>query len=146
MGRRGRVQCCAFAHTRTGEGDTMVLRAGRPLQDMKSSSSHPTGIYGARCLIAEQARGEGTPILRTSTMLSGAPSAWNNLEADSDAATRQCQDHWLRVFEMRQFGGQLTPGHFAIWEPHGLASVKGFKNQLRACSTTASSVPGSSKR
>lgn len=39
--------------------------------------------------------------------------------------------YWLRVFEMRQFGGQLTPGHFAIWEPHGLASVKCFKNQLR---------------
>jgi len=69
-----------------------------------------------------------------------------NLETDSNAAARQCQDHRRPVFEMGQFGGQLTPGHFAIWEPHGLASVKCFKNQLRACSTTASSVPGSSKR
>ena len=123
----------------------MVLRAGRPLQDMKSSSSHPTGIYGARCLIAEQARGEGTRILRTSTMSSGAPSSWK-IPKPTATPPRQCQGHWLRVFEMRQFGGELTPGHFAIWEPHGLASVKGFKNQLRACSTTASSVPGSSKR
>jgi len=81
--------------------------------------------------MAEQAGGKGTPILRTNTVLSGAPSGWTNLEADSDAAMRQCQDQWLRVFEMRQFGGQLTLGHFAIWEPHGLASVKCFRNQLQ---------------
>src|SRR5271166_3507592 len=69
-----------------------------------------------------------------------------NLETDGNAAARQCQDHRRPVFEMGQFGGQLAPGRAAIGEFHVLASVKCFKNQPRACSTTASSVPGSSKR
>src|SRR5919198_537492 len=47
------------AHICTGDGNAMVLRAGLPLQDMEFVQFHPTGIYGAGCLITEGARGEG---------------------------------------------------------------------------------------
>ena len=47
------------AHTCTGDGGGMVLRAGLPLQDMEFIQFHPTGIYGAGCLITEGSRGEG---------------------------------------------------------------------------------------
>jgi succinate dehydrogenase / fumarate reductase flavoprotein subunit len=47
------------AHTCTGDGGGMVLRAGLPLQDMEFVQFHPTGIYGAGCLITEGVRGEG---------------------------------------------------------------------------------------
>ncbi|HYZ39243.1 MAG TPA: succinate dehydrogenase flavoprotein subunit, partial [Stellaceae bacterium] len=47
------------AHICTGDGYAMVLRAGLPLQDMEFIQFHPTGIYGAGCLITEGARGEG---------------------------------------------------------------------------------------
>ena len=47
------------AHTCTGDGNAMVLRAGLPLQDMEFVQFHPTGIYGVGCLISEGVRGEG---------------------------------------------------------------------------------------
>ncbi len=50
---------CTSAHTCTGDGSGMVLRAGLPCQDMEFVQFHPTGIYGAGCLITEGARGEG---------------------------------------------------------------------------------------
>ncbi|MCI0750103.1 MAG: succinate dehydrogenase flavoprotein subunit [Nevskiales bacterium] len=50
---------CTGAHTQTGDGNGMVLRAGLPLQDMEFVQFHPTGIYGSGCLITEGARGEG---------------------------------------------------------------------------------------
>ena len=50
---------CTAAHICTGDGGGMVLRAGLPLQDMEFIQFHPTGIYGAGCLITEGARGEG---------------------------------------------------------------------------------------
>ncbi len=50
---------CTSAHTCTGDGNGMVLRAGLPLQDLEFVQFHPTGIYGAGCLITEGARGEG---------------------------------------------------------------------------------------
>jgi succinate dehydrogenase / fumarate reductase flavoprotein subunit len=56
---------CTSAHTCTGDGGGMVLRAGLPLQDMEFVQFHPTGIYGSGCLITEGARGEGG-ILRNS--------------------------------------------------------------------------------
>jgi succinate dehydrogenase / fumarate reductase flavoprotein subunit len=59
-GGYGRVFFSATsAHTCTGDGNAMVLRAGLPLQDMEFIQFHPTGIYGAGCLITEGARGEG---------------------------------------------------------------------------------------
>ena len=50
---------CTSAHTCTGDGGGMVLRAGLPLQDMEFIQFHPTGIYGSGCLVTEGARGEG---------------------------------------------------------------------------------------
>jgi succinate dehydrogenase / fumarate reductase, flavoprotein subunit len=50
---------CTSAHTCTGDGGGMVLRAGLPLQDMEFTQFHPTGIFGAGCLITEGVRGEG---------------------------------------------------------------------------------------
>jgi succinate dehydrogenase / fumarate reductase flavoprotein subunit len=50
---------CTSAHTCTGDGNAMVLRAGLPLEDMEFVQFHPTGIYGAGCLITEGSRGEG---------------------------------------------------------------------------------------
>lgn len=59
-GGYGRIYLSATsAHTCTGDGGGMVLRAGLPLQDMEFVQFHPTGIYGAGCLITEGARGEG---------------------------------------------------------------------------------------
>ncbi len=50
---------CTGAHTQTGDGNAMLLRAGLPLQDMEFVQFHPTGIYGSGCLITEGSRGEG---------------------------------------------------------------------------------------
>jgi len=50
---------CTSAHTSTGDGTAMVARAGLPCQDMEFVQFHPTGIYGAGCLITEGCRGEG---------------------------------------------------------------------------------------
>jgi len=50
---------CTSAHTCTGDGGGMALRAGLPLQDMEFVQFHPTGIYGSGCLVTEGARGEG---------------------------------------------------------------------------------------
>src|SRR5216110_3405318 len=50
---------CTSAHTCTGDGGAMALRAGLPTQDMEFIQFHPTGIYGAGCLITEGVRGEG---------------------------------------------------------------------------------------
>ena len=50
---------CTGAHTQTGDGNAMVLRAGLPLEDMEFIQFHPTGIYSAGCLITEGVRGEG---------------------------------------------------------------------------------------
>src|SRR5512147_885646 len=59
-GGYGRVYATATsAHTCTGDGGGMVLRAGLPTQDMEFVQFHPTGIYGAGCLITEGVRGEG---------------------------------------------------------------------------------------
>jgi succinate dehydrogenase / fumarate reductase flavoprotein subunit len=59
-GGYGRIYfTCTGAHTQTGDGNGMVLRAGLPVQDMEFVQFHPTGIYGAGMLITEGVRGEG---------------------------------------------------------------------------------------
>lgn len=58
-------QTCTSAHTCTGDGGGMVTRAGLPLSDMEFVQFHPTGIYGAGCLMTEGCRGEGG-VLRNS--------------------------------------------------------------------------------
>lgn len=56
---------CTSAHTCTGDGNAMVARAGLPLQDLEFVQFHPTGIYGAGCLITEGSRGEGGYLLNS---------------------------------------------------------------------------------
>ncbi|WP_253299907.1 succinate dehydrogenase flavoprotein subunit [Wolbachia endosymbiont of Chironomus riparius] len=59
-GGYGRIYLSATsAHTCTGDGNGMVVRAGLPLQDMEFVQFHPTGIYGSGCLMTEGCRGEG---------------------------------------------------------------------------------------
>jgi succinate dehydrogenase / fumarate reductase flavoprotein subunit len=65
-GGYGRIYySCTGAHTQTGDGNAMVLRAGLPLEDMEFVQFHPTGIYGAGCLITEGARGEGAYLVNS---------------------------------------------------------------------------------
>ncbi|KAG8920494.1 succinate dehydrogenase flavoprotein subunit, partial [Tulasnella sp. 417] len=56
---------CTSAHTCTGDGNAMAARAGLPLQDLEFVQFHPTGIYGAGCLITEGSRGEGGYLLNS---------------------------------------------------------------------------------
>lgn len=56
---------CTSAHTCTGDGNAMVVRAGLPCQDLEFVQFHPTGIYPAGCLITEGARGEGGYLLNS---------------------------------------------------------------------------------
>lgn len=76
---------CTSAHTCTGDGGGMVIRQGLPMQDMEFTQFHPTGIYGAGCLITEGARGEGG-ILRNASgeafMERYAPKAKNLASRD----------------------------------------------------------------
>ena len=60
-----RTFSCTSAHTCTGDGNAMVARAGLPLQDLEFVQFHPTGIYGAGCLITEGSRGEGGYLLNS---------------------------------------------------------------------------------
>jgi succinate dehydrogenase / fumarate reductase flavoprotein subunit len=56
---------CTGAHTQTGDGNALTLRAGLPLQDMEFVQFHPTGVYGAGVLITEGARGEGAYLVNS---------------------------------------------------------------------------------
>ncbi|KAJ7769863.1 succinate dehydrogenase [Mycena metata] len=56
---------CTSAHTCSGDGNAMVVRAGLPLQDLEFVQFHPTGIYGSGCLITEGCRGEGGYLLNS---------------------------------------------------------------------------------
>lgn len=59
-------QSATSAHTCTGDGNGMAIRAGIPMQDMEFVQFHPTGVYGAGCLITEGVRGEGGYLINSS--------------------------------------------------------------------------------
>ena len=88
---------CTSAHTCTGDGNAMALRAGLPCQDMEFVQFHPTGIYGSGCLITEGSRGEGGYLTNSDNerfMVRYAPTAKDLASRDvvSRAMTLEIRD------------------------------------------------------
>ena len=98
-GGYGRVyQSATAAHACTGDGNAMVLRAGLPLMDSEFIQFHPTGVYGAGCLLTEGCRGEGGYLINSDGerfMTRYAPSAQDLASRDvvSRSMTQEILDN-----------------------------------------------------
>ncbi|KAI3987025.1 hypothetical protein MKX01_039960 [Papaver californicum] len=124
------------AHTCTGDGNAMVARAGLPLQDLEFVQFHPTGIYGAGCLITEGSRGEGG-ILRNSN---GEPfMAWYAPSA-KDLASRDIVSRSMTM-EIRE-GRSVGPlkDHIYLHLNHLAPEI--LKERLPGISETAAIFAG----
>jgi succinate dehydrogenase (ubiquinone) flavoprotein subunit len=127
---------CTSAHTCTGDGNAMVARAGLPLQDMEFVQFHPTGIYGAGCLITEGSRGEGGFLLNANGerfMERYAPTA-------KDLASRDVVSRSMTM-EIREGRGCGPEGdHIHLQLSHLPASV--LHERLPGISETAAIFAG----
>lgn len=127
---------CTSAHTCTGDGNAMVSRAGLPLEDLEFVQFHPTGIYGAGCLITEGSRGEGGYLLNSQGerfMERYAPTA-------KDLASRDVVSRSMTI-EIRE-GRGVGPekDHIYLQLSHLPAEV--LKERLPGISETASIFAG----
>ena len=127
---------CTSAHTCTGDGQAMVSRAGLPLQDLEFVQFHPTGIYGAGCLITEGSRGEGGYLLNSKGerfMERYAPTA-------KDLASRDVVSRAMTM-EIRD-GRGVGPEHDHIYLQLSHLPAKLLHERLPGISETASIFAG----
>lgn len=127
---------CTSAHTCTGDGNAMVSRAGLPLQDLEFVQFHPTGIYGAGCLITEGSRGEGGFLLNSEGerfMQRYAPSA-------KDLASRDVVSRAMTI-EIRE-GRGVGPEKDHIYLQLSHLPAATLKERLPGISETAAIFSG----
>uniref|UniRef100_G3QJN1 succinate dehydrogenase n=1 Tax=Gorilla gorilla gorilla TaxID=9595 RepID=G3QJN1_GORGO len=91
---------CTSAHTSTGDGTAMITRAGLPCQDLEFVQFHPTGIYGAGCLITEGCRGEGGILINSQ----GERFMERYPPVAKDLASRDVVSRWMTL-EIREGRG-----------------------------------------
>ncbi|KAH6596529.1 hypothetical protein BASA61_003457 [Batrachochytrium salamandrivorans] len=127
---------CTSAHTCTGDGNAMVTRAGLPLQDLEFVQFHPTGIYGAGCLITEGSRGEGGYLLNSE----GEPFMARYAPTAKDLASRDVVSRSMTI-EIRE-GRGVGPNkdHLYLQLSHLPAEV--LHSRLPGISETAAIFSG----
>ncbi|KAI9321283.1 succinate dehydrogenase flavoprotein subunit 1 [Dichotomocladium elegans] len=127
---------CTSAHTCTGDGNAMAARAGIPLQDLEFVQFHPTGIYGAGCLITEGSRGEGGILINSAGerfMERYAPTA-------KDLASRDVVSRAMTVEIKEGRGVGEEKDHIFLQLHHLPAEV--LKERLPGISETAAIFAG----